>query len=142
MATTTQLLGSIPLFSACSRPQLRQLARLADRVVVEEGDELATEGTVGRHFFVIDRGKATVTIGRKKVATLGPGQFFGEMSLLDQQPRLATVTAATPMVLYIIQDKDFAAFLDESPVVLRQILKGVAERVREVEKSPTYAWKN
>ena len=142
MATKRELLASVPLFSACSSKELAHIARLADRISARADEVLAEEGSVGREFFVIERGQAAVSIGGKKVATLGPGEFFGEMALLDEQARVATVTAAGPMVLYVIKETEFTRFLEESPALIRRILTGVAERLRIVEKAPTYAWKH
>lgn len=142
MATKKELLASVPLFSACSSKELTHISRIAERASARPGEVLAEEGSVSRQFFVIERGEAAVTIGGKKIATLGPGDFFGEMALLDEQPRVATVTANAPMVVYVIQENDFARFLETSPALIRRILRRFAERLRTAEKSPTYAWKH
>lgn len=132
------LMASIPLFRGCSSRELAHISRLATRVDVPSGKVLAREGTAGELFYVIDRGEADVTIGGALVAQLKEGGFFGEMALLDDLPRTATVTATTPMVLYAIKAADFGRFLDESPSVLRSILKTVSERLRSAEKAPAY----
>ena len=133
------LMASIPLFRGCSTRELAHISRLGTRVDVPSGKVLAQEGTAGDLFFyVIDRGEADVTIGGAQVARLKEGGFFGEMALLDDLPRTATVTATTPMVLYAIKATDFGRFLDESPSVLRSILRTVSERLRSAEKAPAY----
>lgn len=131
------LLKKVWLFSACSDKELKHIASLADQVDVEKGDVLTTEGKLGVDFFVIAEGKAKVTIRNKKVANLGGGDFFGEMALLDQGPRAATVTAETPMTLLVLGARSFAELIDSTPTVSRKLLKGVAQRLREVEKAPT-----
>ena len=132
------LMASIPLFRGCSSRELAHISRLGTRVDAPSGKVLAQEGTAGDLFYVIDRGEADVTIGGAHVAQLKEGGFFGEMALLDDLPRTATVTATTPMVLYAIKAADFGRFLDESPSVLRSILKTVSERLRSAEKAPAY----
>lgn len=132
------LMATIPLFQGCSKRELARISALAKRAAAAPGDVLAQEGAAGDLFFVIERGKAQVTIGGAPVAQLKAGGFFGEVALLDALPRTATVTATTPMVLYSIRAADFARFLDESPSVLRTILRTVSERLRSAEKAPTY----
>jgi CRP/FNR family cyclic AMP-dependent transcriptional regulator len=131
------LLKKVWLFSACSDKELKHIASLADQVEVEEGAVLTKEGKLGVDFFVIAGGKAKVSIRNRRVANLGPGDFFGEMALLDQGPRAATVTAETPMSLLVLGARNFTELLDSTPSVSRKILKGVAERLRKIEKAPT-----
>ncbi len=133
-----ELLSSVPLFSACTRKELRRIASLADRVDVEAGHVLTTEGEIGHEFFAIAEGTAKVTSKGRKLAIIGPGEFFGEMSLLDQQPRSATVTADTPMSLYVVGAADFGLLLDDVPFVARKLLKSLAGRLRDVSKSHTH----
>ena len=132
------LMAAIPLFRGCSSRELARISRLATRVAAQPGEVLAQEGTAGDLFYVIERGAADVTIGGAHMAQLKEGGFFGEMSLLDDLPRTATVTANTPMVLFAINAADFGRFLDESPSVLRSILRTVSERLRSAEKAPSY----
>lgn len=129
------LLGQVPLFSECSQRELKKIAALTDEVKVDEGTVLTNEGKPGREFFVIAEGKATATLRRKKLAELGPGSFFGEMALLDHQPRAATITAETPMRLYVVDPLSFASLIDDSPGVARKIMKEIARRLREQEQS-------
>ncbi len=95
-------LSEVPLFSALSKRDLQLVARAAEDVKVEAGKVLVTEGSAGAEFFVIVDGKARVTRRGRKVAGLGPGQFFGELALLDRAPRNATVVAETPMELLVL----------------------------------------
>jgi CRP-like cAMP-binding protein len=133
-----ELLRNVSLFSACTTKELAKIASLVDDVDASSGEILAREGTPGREFFVIARGNAKVAIRGKKIATLGPGDFFGEMALVDQGPRSATVTADGSMSLYVLDSQHFAALLDQVPAIARKILKGIAQRLRDAEKAPTY----
>ena len=133
MPDPSELLAEVPLFSACSDRQLQRIGSLAGTREVGKGDVLAEEGKPGDEFFVIEHGKARVTLRGKKLADLGPGDFFGEMALLDQGPRAATVTARTPMRLYVFGAEEFGALLDEAPDVGKGILRGIGERLRATQ---------
>lgn len=85
---------------------------------------------------MIQSGTASVTLGNKKLGTLYPGDAFGEMALLDHGPRAATVTAQTPMSLYLLGPKEFATALEDVPQIGRKILRMIAQRLREVERTP------
>jgi CRP-like cAMP-binding protein len=114
-------LRELPLFAGCAREELQRILNLAKEMEVGKGNELTREGDPGDTFYVILRGTAGVTRRSEKLATLGPGSFFGETALLTGGPRTATVTADTTMT-------GFDAILNESRTVSRRILEGVAER--------------
>ncbi len=136
--TKIKLLKGVRLFSACNDRELARIASLVDEVDVPEGHVLTKEGTPGGEFFVIADGVATATLRKKKLATLGPGSFFGEMSILDHGPRAATITADTPMHLLVLDPRSFVSLLDDVPSVSRKIMRILAERLREVEKAPSH----
>jgi len=131
-------LADVILFSGCDKKEIDQIASLATEVEIPNGTVLAREGELGREFYVILDGKATVGIEGKEVATLGPGDFFGEMALLDQGPRVATVTVAEDMEVAVLDPREFITLLDEHPAVARKVLKVMAHRLREAEKAPTH----
>lgn len=133
-----ELLKKVKLFTPCNDKELRRIAALVDSIDVEEGKVLIKEGDAGHEFFVVAEGTATATLRGKKLADLGSGGFFGEMSLLDHGPRSATVTAKSPMRLYVLDGRSFARFLDEVPTVGRKIMRGLAERLRLAEDAPQY----
>lgn len=132
------VLSKVLLFSGCDRKELGQIASLATEIDIPQGKVLAEEGTPGREFYVILEGKASVSIDGKQVATLGAGDFFGEMALLDQGPRVATVTAEEEMEVAVLDPREFATLVEEHPGVARKILKGLAQRLRESERAPTH----
>jgi CRP/FNR family transcriptional regulator, cyclic AMP receptor protein len=128
-----------PLFAGLSRKELVQLARLADDVEVPAGRVLCKEGDRGREFFVVVEGTVDVAKKGKRLATLGAGDFVGEISLVEPMPRTATVTAKTPVRFFVLTPKDFRQMLDESPTVERKVLRALARRVLELSRDPTLA---
>lgn len=126
-------LGDIWLFSACTAGQLRTIRRQVEEITVSAGRVLVEEGTVGREFFFILDGSSTVRKGGRKVATLGPGNYFGELSLLDRQPRSATVTADTDMTLLVLDQRRFNGLLDDMPTLAHKLLAAMAQRIREAD---------
>lgn len=128
-----ELLGNVRLFSTCNRRELARIASLVDEIDAPEGKVLVRQGDTGQECFVIAEGKAKATIRGKGSAVLGPGSFFGEMSLLDQGPRSATVTAETDMHLLVLGSREFSALINEVPVVAVRIMRGLAERLRAAE---------
>jgi CRP/FNR family cyclic AMP-dependent transcriptional regulator len=114
------------------------VARIARRVEVAAGDVITAEGDRDDRFYTFADGTARVTIGRRTMATLVPGDFFGEVSLLDPGPRTATVTASTDVVLYRIEGAAFRDLLLEAPFVAVSILRGLARRLRAVDRALRY----
>jgi CRP-like cAMP-binding protein len=126
-------LGSLPLFSACSRRELQRIARAGDEVTVDAGRILVDQGDTGREAFVILDGHAVVRRNGRKIATLGPGDPFGELALLDHGPRTATVEASTPLTVFVLTARKFNAVLDEAPGLSRKLMGWLAARVRELD---------
>jgi CRP/FNR family transcriptional regulator, cyclic AMP receptor protein len=126
-------LAAVPLFSACTKRELQKLARAGDELNVEAGRKLVDQGATGREAFFILDGQATVRRGNRKIATFGPGDYFGELALLDHQPRTASVTADTPMKVYVLDSRHFEGVLDEIPGLARRLLGQLASRVRELD---------
>ena len=126
-------LQRVPLFSACSRDELRKVSRRTTDIPIAEGHALVNEGDRGLEFFVIVGGRAKVSRHGRKVGELGPGDFFGELSLLIDAPRNATVTAVTPMEAIVLSRKEFDAALAEAPRMTRKIMSGMASRLAEYD---------
>ena len=132
------VLSQVSLFEACSPRELQKIAGLVDEIQMPAGRVLASEGRPGRECFVIAEGEAVVTLDGEELARLGPGEFFGEMALIDQGPRSATVTAETPMRLFVLDPRSFSTLLAEHRTVARKILQGVVERLRTMEDAPSW----
>ncbi len=133
-----RLLAGVDLFGGCSKSELSRIAALADEIDVPAGKELTREGDSGWEFFVIAEGNAKATRNGRRIASFGPGSFFGEMSLLDQGPRSATVSAETDMQLLVLTSRGFFTLVDHTPSVARKVLAGMAERLRAAERAPTH----
>ncbi len=126
-------LTNVPLFSACSKKDLALIARNSEHLTMEPGTAMTKEGRVGYEFFVILDGKAKVERNGKKVNTLGPGDFFGELSLLHRAPRNATVTAVDNVEVLMLGQREFSALLDVVPSLAHKLLVGLARRIHETE---------
>ena len=129
------LIKSAPLFENCTKQELQSIARIADELDVREGKVLIREGERGREFFVIVTGEVEVRRKGRKMATLGPGSFVGEMALLSKIPRVATVTAVTPLDVLVITDRAFLDLLEKMPSLTVKVARTLAERVGANELS-------
>lgn len=126
-------LARVPLFSACSKKELQTIARAADDVEVPAGKVLVEEGKPGHEFFLIINGSASVKRGKKEIVKLGPGQYFGELALLDRGPRSASVVAKDDMELLVLGQREFAGVIDEVPTLAHKLLTSMARRLREAD---------
>ncbi len=124
-------LAEVPLFSTLSRKELNLVAKRAEDVTVPAGKVLCSEGEMGNQYFVILDGTARVSRRGRRVASLGAGQGFGELSLLDKHPRNATIVAETPMELVVLGQREFAGLVDDVPGFARKLLAALASRLRE-----------
>jgi CRP-like cAMP-binding protein len=124
-----QALGRAPLFEGLSKKELTGLARVTDDLKVEPGTVLCREGKTGREFFVIVDGEAEAAKGGKRLATLSGGDFVGEIALLTNKARTATVTATTPLRCFVLTRAAFQHVLEESPAVQLKVMKALAERL-------------
>lgn len=132
-ASSADLLASVPLFSACSKKELAGLARAAEERSVPAGTVVVREGAAGDAFYVLVSGQARIERSGRAVATIGPGDFFGDLALLDRAPRNATVTTTADTVLVVLGQRTFLAMVDESPAFARKLLLGLARRLRAVD---------
>jgi hypothetical protein len=129
------LLEQTPLLRAYSRKQLQLLDRAAIQAAYDPGDLLCSEGAVGRQLILLIEGEALVERGTTEVATVGPGDLIGELSLLDHRPRTATVTAITAIKALVIPARDFWQVMDDAPAVSRQAMATLAQRLRSGEQA-------
>ena len=126
-------LSHVQMFSSLNKKELGMISRAADVVKVPAGTEIVTEGTIGHEFYLVMAGEAAVRRNGRKVTTLGPGRYFGELALLDRGPRSATVIAESDMDLVVIGQREFMGVLDEVPAVAHKLLVSMAARLREAD---------
>lgn len=126
-------LAKVPLFSACSKKELQTIARASDDIEVPKGKVLVQEGKPGHEFFLILGGNAAVKRGKKTIAKLGPGQYFGELALLDRGPRSASVEATSDLDVLVLGQREFAGVIDEVPSLAHKLLTSMAQRLREAD---------
>jgi CRP-like cAMP-binding protein len=122
--------AALPLFASLSKHERRQVARWADEIDVEAGKQLIEEGEFGYEFFAIEEGTASVTRDGQHVRDLGPGDFFGEIALVETERRTASVVATSPMRLVVMTRRDFQRMAYEFPEVTGRISRAIAERLR------------
>lgn len=135
MATDKKIqhLAETWLFSTCSQRELARIAKTCDEIEVKAGKELIREGELGRELFIVREGEARVSRKGRKVANLGPGSYFGELSLLSRLPRNSTITATTDMDLLVLGSREFGALLDEVPSITHKLLEAMAKRLSEAD---------
>ena len=126
-------LRQISLFSACSDAELAMIGRATTTIHCAAGDVVAKEGTGGHEFMVIVDGQARVTAGGHCLAELGPGEFFGEIAVLDGGVRTASVVAETDLVVEVIAKRDFDGLVARAPGLDRKLLVGLARRLRQAD---------
>jgi CRP-like cAMP-binding protein len=131
--TKADALGRCPFFADLSRGELRELAKVTEDMEVEEGKTLTRQGAAGSEFFVIVDGEVAVTKDGSEIRTMGEGDFFGEISLLEDRPRTATVTAKTPLRFFVLTRQNFRALLDKQPEIEEKVTTALEERLRTTE---------
>ena len=130
---SAETLARVPLFSSL---EPRDLERVADSFKQRDyaaGDTIASEGSGGAGFFVIGEGTAKVTVGGEERATLGPGDYFGEIALLDEGARTATVTADSDMTTYAMTLWEFRPIVETDPRIAWKLVQALARRLREAD---------
>ena len=132
-----EALVDVPLFASLSKRHLRHVAALTEEEQFAEGATLAQEGKPGDTFYVLLEGEAKVVRGGRRMDRLIPGDFFGEIALIDGGPRTASVIATTPITTLTINRKRFRKMLDEDPSIVLMMLEELAKRLRNNERSPT-----
>ncbi len=132
-----ELLKAVPLFSSCSRDELRAIARLGTAIDVAEGAVLTKKGKRGHEFFLVLDGIASCRVGRREVRRFGPGQYFGELARLYGGVRSADVVATSEMQLLVLNAREFKTMLTATPHVGIKMLANLAERLSEADKAYT-----
>jgi CRP-like cAMP-binding protein len=133
MATVDETLARVPLFSGVKDKDLKKLSKRMTERSFGEGEVITTQGESGLGFFVIEDGNASVSRDDKVVRNLGPGDFFGEVALIDEGPRSATVVATTELSCRGMTAWEFKPFVEEHPDVAWALLRTLVGRLREAE---------
>ncbi|MGH3028300.1 MAG: cyclic nucleotide-binding domain-containing protein [Gaiellaceae bacterium] len=133
MSAPVEVLRQVPLFSNLDEKDLDQLSRQMHERRFPEGAEVTTEGATGAGFFVIIEGNADVSIGGEHRATLGPGDHFGEVALIDDGVRSASIMAATDLLCYGLTPWEFRPFVEDHPQVAWALLETLARRARQAD---------
>jgi CRP-like cAMP-binding protein len=127
--TKADALARMPLFEGLSRKDLIALARVTEDLDVPAGKVLCAQGEFGHEFFVVLEGEVDVTRDGEHVATLGPGEMFGEIALIERIRRTATVVAKTPLRFFVMTGQSFWSLIDHHPAIERQVLRTLARRI-------------
>lgn len=131
-----ELLAHVPLFSGLDKGSLAQIAKLADEIDLPAGKQLLQQGDHPHEFFLIVDGSVRIDRDGAQINTLGPGDFLGEIALLDGGQRSATATAVTPVNLLILGQREFNTLLNDYPDIRTSVLTALARRVRRLENTP------
>ena len=134
MSPTLERLAAIELFSQLSAKELRKIASFMTLIKIKAGRDLTVQGTPGREFMIIVEGEASVRRNGRLIASLGPGDFFGELAVVAGLPRTATVTAESEMLVETLNRREFSSLLDASPRLTKKILVGAVKRLHDLEE--------
>ena len=130
-----ELIKQVRLFAECTNAELSEVALSTDEREAPEGERLTVEGERGREFFVLVEGTVAVRRGGRKLADLGPGDWFGEIAILTYKQRTATVTATSAVRLLVISDRAFRRVVETTPRIALKVLRTVAERLEHDARS-------
>jgi CRP-like cAMP-binding protein len=130
-----EFLKNVPLFAGCTKKELRELAARTDEIDLRDGYVLMREGRLGREFIVLVEGTAAVTKNGKTLANLEAGDWVGEIALLTNVPRTATVTATSPIRVLVITDRSFRRLVETMPSIALKVLASVGDRLARDAKS-------
>ena len=125
------LIKQVPLFAQCSRKELAEVASIADEIDLPVGKELIREGARGREFFVLLDGTVDVHKNGRRIRELTTGDFFGEIALVSDAPRTATVTTSSPVRALVVSDRSFRTLLRHSPSIQLKVLQALADRLTD-----------
>jgi CRP/FNR family transcriptional regulator, cyclic AMP receptor protein len=131
--SSDERLARVPLFAGLSKEQLRRIGSLMTRLDVPAGKVLARQGDVGREFVILLEGEVEIARDGKVISTRGAGDYVGEIALLDNRPRTATVTAKTDVVAEILNRAEFSSLLAASPELSSEVMATMARRLAELD---------
>jgi CRP/FNR family cyclic AMP-dependent transcriptional regulator len=128
------VLRQVPLFADLSKRETQQIARLFKERRFGAGETVVKEGSGGAAFFLIESGEATVTVGGKERSTLKPGDYFGEIALIDEGARMATITASSELVCYGLTYWEFRPLVQENGAIGWKLLQSLAKKLRDARQ--------
>ena len=128
-----ELLKRVPLFEECSRRELREIAAVADEIVVPAGTALASEGQSGRELVIIVEGSADVTKRGRKINEVSGGDFVGEIAVVTDRPRTASVKTTQPTHALVLTRRDFRTLMKRVPTIQIKVLETLARRLLDTE---------
>src|SRR5580658_5351297 len=134
-----EALRRVPLFAELDRHEIEQIARLFKQRTFAEGETVVREGSGGAAFFLIDSGEATVSVAGAPRDTLGPGDYFGEIALIDEGTRSATITASTELACYGLTFWDFRPLVQENGAIGWKLLQSMAKKLRAAEHGASHS---
>jgi CRP-like cAMP-binding protein len=134
MPAVEESLARVPLFEGLTERDLRKLGQAMKKRTFAAGDEVTAEGKSGIGFFVVEDGTAAVSVKGSSVGTVGPGDHFGEVALIDRGPRSATIVAESELRCRVMTAWEFKPFMREQPEIAWRLLEGMAARLREAEE--------
>jgi len=134
MPAPEELIRQVPLFANLSKSEMQGLSSSMKERQFDEGDTIAAEGATGVGFFIIDEGEATVSVRGDEVRTLRHGDYFGEVALIDDGARTATITAKTPLKCYGITSWEFRPLVEDNAKLAWTMLQTIARRLRDAEQ--------
>src|SRR6266581_3383103 len=135
--STDELLARVPLFEGLSKKQLSRVSSLMTSLELPSGKVLARQGEAGHEFVILLEGEAEVARDGKVIAVRGPGDYIGEIALLDNQPRTATVTAKTDVAAEVLNRAEFSSLLADAPELSSKLMATLARRLAELESQPS-----
>ncbi len=136
-ADKIEYLSRVPLFSGFSKKELGEVARHVDRTEAAAGTKLTQEGALAHQFGIIVEGAASVTRNNRKLADLGPGDFWGEMALLLKENSSATVATTEPSTILVMHSREFGHLLDRVPPLSKKLAVGLAARLLDADRQLT-----
>jgi CRP/FNR family transcriptional regulator, cyclic AMP receptor protein len=127
---STDMLRKVPLFAGLEEKELQEIAASMRERRFKAGDTVTQEGAGGVGFFVVEEGRADVVVGGETKGSVGPGDYFGEIALINESPRTATLTAATDMLCYGMTPWDFRPLVESNSTIAWKLLTAMAEKMR------------
>jgi CRP-like cAMP-binding protein len=134
MSSTSDFLARVPLFASCSPEEIEAIAALVQEQAFDAGQIIVTQGTPGQAFYLILSGRVEILRDGRSLGAFGPGDFFGEMSLLDSAPRSATIRALDPTNCVMLASWDFKTLLERTPSIAISLLEVLSRRLRVADE--------